>query len=153
MSQVLWKPMGAEADASWSLDSVNSGFEKMESGLNARAIDFARFGLMFLSDGAVDGEQVVPQQWVKDATAVDTTGDPAENYQSFWWVYPPDARAQGSVADVAAQGNFGQYIYLVPNEDIVMVRLGRSEGDVAWPWLLRTIAREMGALDGPGDAP
>jgi len=40
MEARLWQPLGAEADASWSLDSVASGFEKMESGINARAIDF-----------------------------------------------------------------------------------------------------------------
>ena len=40
----LWQPMGAEADGSWSLDSERSGFEKMESGINGRAIDFAKLG-------------------------------------------------------------------------------------------------------------
>jgi CubicO group peptidase (beta-lactamase class C family) len=51
LSQRLWHPMGAEADASWSLDSTWSGFEKMESGLNAIARDYARFGLLFANDG------------------------------------------------------------------------------------------------------
>lgn len=37
----LWRPLDMEADASWSLDSQASGFEKMESGLNGLAADFA----------------------------------------------------------------------------------------------------------------
>jgi CubicO group peptidase (beta-lactamase class C family) len=41
LSQKIWRPLGMEADGSWSLDSEASGFEKMESGINARAIDFA----------------------------------------------------------------------------------------------------------------
>ncbi len=151
MSKVLWEPLGAEANASWSMDSVGSGFEKMESGVNARAIDFARFGLMFAKGGVVDGRQVVPKQWAHDATAVDTTGDPADNYQYFWWVYPNGP--QGSVADFAAQGNFGQYIYVVPSEDIVMVRLGSDEGNIAWPWLMGTLAHGMSAVDGPESVP
>ena len=45
LQERIWKPMGAEFPASWSLDSEASGFEKMESGINARAVDYARFGL------------------------------------------------------------------------------------------------------------
>ena len=45
LQETLWKPLGMEADGSWSLDSTQGGFEKMESGLNARARDFARFGM------------------------------------------------------------------------------------------------------------
>lgn len=40
-----------DAPASWSLDSDASGFEKMESGINARAIDFAKIGRLFLNNG------------------------------------------------------------------------------------------------------
>ncbi len=149
MSQVLWAPLGAEGEASWSLDSVNSGFEKMESGFNARAVDFARFGLMFANDGAVDGVQVVPEQWVQDATAVDATGDPADHYQYFWWVYQLDPNAPPDVkADFAAQGNLGQYIYVAPNENIVLVRLGASEAEIPWTWLMGSLAREMYAPAG-----
>lgn len=151
MSKVLWGPLGAEANASWSLDSANSGFEKMESGVNARAVDFARFGLMFANDGTVDGKQVVPEQWVRDATAINTTSDPAENYQYFWWVH--STGPQGGTADFAAQGNFGQYIYVAPDENIVMVRLGRDEGGVAWPWLMGTLARQMNGPVGPQPGP
>lgn len=149
MSDVLWKPLGAEANASWSLDSVSSGFEKMESGVNARAIDFARFGQMFANDGVVDGKQIVPEQWVHEATAVDTTGDPSESYQNFWWVYPTGPK--GSSADFAAQGNLGQYIYVAPNENTVIVRLGRDEGGIAWPWLMGTIAHQLNGPPGPQD--
>lgn len=44
LSELIWRPLGAEVDATWSLDSEWSGFEKMESGINARAIDFAKLG-------------------------------------------------------------------------------------------------------------
>ena len=42
MATRLWQPLGAEADATWSLDSDGSGFEKLESGVNATAVDYAR---------------------------------------------------------------------------------------------------------------
>ncbi len=60
LSTRLWGPMGAEADASWSLDSTRSGFQKMESGLNAVARDYARFGQLMLDEGRVGDRQVVP---------------------------------------------------------------------------------------------
>lgn len=147
MSRALWQPLGAEGDASWSLDSEASAFEKMESGINARAVDYARFGRMVANGGVVDGEQVVAQQWLRDATALDTASDPAEHYQYFWWVYPRD----GAAADYAARGNFGQYIYVAPDEEVVIVRLGRTTGGVDWPALLGELARELGPV-GPAPA-
>jgi CubicO group peptidase (beta-lactamase class C family) len=51
LQEKLWKPLGMEADGSWSLDSTQGGFEKMESGVNARARDFARFGMLFARRG------------------------------------------------------------------------------------------------------
>ncbi len=68
LQERIWKPMGAEFPASWSLDSQASGFEKMESGINARAVDYARFGLIFLHDGRWNGVQILPETWVREST-------------------------------------------------------------------------------------
>jgi len=62
----IWQPIGAEYPGSWSLDE--HGFEKMESGINGRAIDFAKFGRLYLDDGDRDGTQVVPAAWVAAST-------------------------------------------------------------------------------------
>jgi CubicO group peptidase (beta-lactamase class C family) len=141
-SRYLWGPMGAEADASWSLDSERSGFEKMESGLNALPRDYARFGYLFAHDGRVDGRQVVDPEWVREATAKDTSGDPAEHYQHWWWV---DTEREGRFY---AAGNHGQFVYVDPATDVVVVRLGREDGDVHWPTVLRDVADRVGALPG-----
>jgi CubicO group peptidase (beta-lactamase class C family) len=117
----LWQPMGAEADASWSLDS-EGGFEKSESGINARAIDFARFGLLMLREGRRDGEQVVPAKWVQEATALDSARDPVDRYQYWWWI---DTERPGRYY---AAGNKGQYVYVAPDKDAVVVRMGRDFG-------------------------
>ena len=139
MSQVLWGPMGAEANGSWSLDSFFSGFEKMESGLNARAVDFARFGVMFAQNGMVDGNQVVPIDWVHEATAAtnESVGNVdfmVQNYKYFWWVYPEN--------QFAAQGNKGQFIFISPDEDTVIVRLGRDE-TLFWPMLMMDLSKQL----------
>jgi CubicO group peptidase (beta-lactamase class C family) len=146
MSEVLWAPMGAEADASWSMDSFYNGFEKLESGFNARPIDFARFGLMFANGGKVDGVQVVPLDWVEEATAptnvsVGRNDLLEQNYQYMWWVYPDNR--------FAAQGANGQFIVISPDEATVIVRLGRSQ-KLQWPLLMLDLTKQLetGALAG-----
>jgi CubicO group peptidase (beta-lactamase class C family) len=124
MEAKLWKPAGMEADASWSLDSKEDGFEKMESGVNARARDFARFGMLFAKEGNVRGKQLISRGWVKESTRADTNTDPSLDYQYFWWVNTPDGKNHFS-----AQGNYGQYIYVAPEKDLVIVRLGKEEGE------------------------
>ena len=71
LQERIWKPMGAEFPASWSLDSQASGFEKMESGINARALDYARFGLIYLHNGFWNGKQILPAAWIAASTAPD----------------------------------------------------------------------------------
>lgn len=71
LQEKIWKPLGMEYPASWSLDSQRCGMEKMESGLNARAIDFAKFGRLYLRRGDWDGKQVVPESWVAASTTVE----------------------------------------------------------------------------------
>jgi CubicO group peptidase (beta-lactamase class C family) len=124
MEEKLWKPAGMEADASWSLDSKKDGFEKMESGVNARARDFARFGMLFAKEGNVRGKQLISRGWVKESTRADTNTDPSLDYQYFWWVNTPEGKNHFS-----AQGNYGQYIYVAPEKDLVIVRLGKEEGE------------------------
>lgn len=125
----LWQPMGAEADGSWSLDSEASGFEKMESGINGRAVDFLKLGIVFAQEGRIADRQVVPAVWVDEATRADTTTDPAEEYQYFWWVFP-------EYHAFSAIGNHGQFIYVDPATDVVVVRMGRTYGSLGpFEWI------------------
>jgi CubicO group peptidase (beta-lactamase class C family) len=124
METKLWRPMGMEADGSWSLDSKKDGFEKMESGVNARARDFARFGMLYAKEGNWRGKQLISRGWVEESTRPDTSTDPSQDYQYFWWVNTPDGKNHFS-----AQGNYGQYIYVAPEKDLVIVRLGKEEGE------------------------
>jgi CubicO group peptidase (beta-lactamase class C family) len=124
LQEKLWKPLGMEADGSWSLDSTSSGFEKMESGVNARARDFARFGMLFAKEGNWEDEQLISRGWVEESTRADTSTDPSQDYQYFWWVDTPDGKDHFS-----ARGKYGQYIYVAPERDLVIVRLGKEEGE------------------------
>jgi CubicO group peptidase (beta-lactamase class C family) len=136
----LWQPLGMEADGSWSLDSQASGFEKMESGLNARAIDFAKLGLLYARGGAWQGRQLVPRAWVQDSTVVPTGGGliPTPRYGYLWWVQ--DDRSPPALF---ARGKYGQHIYVVPKDDLALVRLGTDTGGQQWPQLLSDLAARL----------
>jgi CubicO group peptidase (beta-lactamase class C family) len=135
MATKLWQPLGAEADATWNLDSEGSGFEKLESGLNATPVDYARFGELFLHAGEWNGQRIVSEDWVREATSADVTTDPAGHYQYFWWIdtQRPDR--------FYALGNFGQYIYVAPDAGAVIVRNGRDWGVENDTWL--SVFREV----------
>jgi len=143
LQEQLWKPVGMEADGSWSLDSKKSGFEKMESGVNARARDFARFGMLFAKEGRNwEGEQLISRSWVEESTRADATTDPSLEYQYFWWVDTP-----GSKNHFSARGKYGQYIYVAPEKDLVIVRLGKEEGEQSYDYWISLFEELSTKLD------
>lgn len=142
MSERLWRPLGAEADASWSLDSERSGFEKLESGVNAVPRDFARFGLMMLHDGRWNGRQIVSEGWAREATAASTASDPVPFYQYLWWVGAP---RDGGRAPFYALGKYGQVVAVFPEHDLVVVRLGSTDAGVDWRLWMRDLADPVAA--------
>jgi CubicO group peptidase (beta-lactamase class C family) len=145
----LWQPAGMSGPASWSLDSETSGFEKMESGVNARAEDFARFGWLMLQGGRAGERQVVPPAWLERSTwphAVPdgyytgtpwTGGDAKRFYTAMWW---GQLRGDGE-RDFAARGNHGQLVFVSPRNGIVIVRHGWRYGMPPQEWFER--ARRM----------
>jgi CubicO group peptidase (beta-lactamase class C family) len=143
LEQRLWQPMGAEFSASWNLDSRASGFEKMESGINARPIDFLKIGQLVLRDGVAEsGERVLPRSWITQVTTPTphVAGWPRGDdmfYGLLWWGFLRPTGPQ----DVFAEGIFGQVMLISRADDIVVLRTGNGEGGVAsWPRLLRAIA-------------
>jgi CubicO group peptidase (beta-lactamase class C family) len=143
LQEKLWKPLGMEYAGSWSLDSEVSGFEKMESGINARAIDFAKFGRLFLKQGQWQDAQLVPAAWVAESTrapAVDREAYYSDGafftelngyYAYMWWGL---SRADGA-PDFVAVGNHGQYLYVSPEKELIIVRHGAEYGVGTWDWV------------------
>lgn len=125
LQQKLWTPMGMEFDASWSLDKKRDGLEKTFCCLNARARDFAKIGRLMLHGGNWNGKQLVPSSWVAASTRADTALGGADFYKYQWWLY-------GNTGPFMAQGILGQFVYVNPSRNLVMVRLGKREGRVNW---------------------
>ncbi|HTO54169.1 MAG TPA: serine hydrolase [Myxococcota bacterium] len=92
----------------------------------ASARDFARFGYLYLRDGLWDGERILPEGWVDHARRV--TPGSAEDLQAYgahWWLPP------GDEGMFSANGYAGQYLFVAPARDVVVVRLGQSSAEQA----------------------
>lgn len=144
----LWEPLGMQYGASWSLDSEGSGFEKMESGFNGRAIDFAKFGRLFLNNGDWEGEQIISEDWVRQSTAPDPTDDRpwlmaqewkgAGGYYGYmWWgMRQPDGGYY-----YKASGHLSQRITVFPDDGLIIVRFGFDDaGPDDWDEFIASVA-------------
>lgn len=127
VEQNLWHPMGATHDALWSLDR-EGGLEKAYCCLNTNARNFARFGQLYLDTGAWKGQQLVPRAWVKNSILPnklqDKEGLTVDWYGWQWWVLPD----LDGHRIYYSRGIGGQYIFCIPDEDMVVVRLGHKRG-------------------------
>ena len=156
LQEKIWEPLGMEYPASWSIDSEDSGFEKMESGINARSIDFAKMGRLFLNKGDWNGRRIISERWVEESTSRDTTTPPdyysspgwwvpffeSEKgyYKYMWWGYSREEHDY----DFIANGHLGQFIYVCPGKDLIMVRNGKMYGEIdLWPELLHNMADRL----------
>ena len=136
LDEKIWQPLQMEYDATWSIDKKNNGLEKAFCCINARARDFAKFGRLYLNDGNWDGKTIVPNDWVKKCTSPNEEKGGAEFYNRQWWIGPKEG-------DFAAIGHLGQYIYVLPAKNLVIVRLGSSRAKEEWIDILRQVANQM----------
>jgi CubicO group peptidase (beta-lactamase class C family) len=136
MNENLWSKIGMEYPATWSIDQKRDGMEKAFSSINATALDFAKFGRLYLKGGNWEGEQVIPAEWVRKSTELDTDDGAVWYYQYQWWLPSKEG-------DFMANGHLGQYIYVNPKKDLIIVRLGKNQGKVAWPKAFREIASQL----------
>jgi CubicO group peptidase (beta-lactamase class C family) len=122
-----------EFDGSWSIDR-NEGMEKTFCCINASARDFAKFGRLYLHRGDWHGKQIVPAAWVDESTTPDETDAGARFYKYNWWLMDSPDHA------FYAEGHLGQYIYINPQKNLVIVRLGKDYGSVNWQNIFATYA-------------
>ncbi|WP_421836553.1 serine hydrolase domain-containing protein [Novosphingobium sp.] len=111
LEEKIWKPVGMEAKATWLLGKT--GHEIAGCCLQAATRDFARMGLFVLANGNAAGQQIVPPDWFSAAIHKQKDiGEPGKGYGYQWWTYD-----DGSVA---AQGIFGQGIFIDPKRRLVI---------------------------------
>jgi CubicO group peptidase (beta-lactamase class C family) len=134
LAMKLWQPLGMEFAATWSLDSKKQGMEKTFCCLNACARDYAKIGQLYLNKGKWADSQIVPAEWVAQSTRVDERDGSAWFYQYQWWLPTKEG-------DFYARGVLGQYIYVNPAKQLVIVRLGKGLGGISWGGFFAQLAK------------
>ncbi|CAA2101730.1 6-aminohexanoate-dimer hydrolase [Methylobacterium bullatum] len=116
LSERIWKPMGAQANATWNLDRPG-GTEKAFCCINAVARDFVRLGLMVADSGRVGGARIVPPRWIERIETPARREVDGWPYSAQWWHVP-----EGD-DDISAIGVYGQYVYINRDTGTVIVKL------------------------------
>ncbi|WP_244575224.1 serine hydrolase domain-containing protein [Rhizobium sp. 11515TR] len=117
----IWQPMGAEASANWQVDST--GQEVGYCCFSATLRDYARFGLLLAHDGALNGRQIIPRQWLLDATEPVKQGSfLAVNHETNPWGYGYQTWLMpGPRRTFFLDGRAGQRILVDPTTHLVLV--------------------------------
>lgn len=147
----IWQPLGMESDAIWHVDDAKKQTIRGFCCLNATARDYAKFGSLYLHKGNWQGQQILPESW---AMACDPEKMACNGfYKNQWWMYRKFTTFKDSAAAETmrlatngavfkseknqyivvpakmkayiAKGILGQYIYVNPETNVVIVRLGK----------------------------
>jgi CubicO group peptidase (beta-lactamase class C family) len=140
LQEKIWQPIGAEADASWLVDA--DGFEVTHGFLSAVLRDYARLGRLMAHDGAWNGKQVIPADWMIEATTVRATdeylapgrADPTFGYGYLLWLLPGPRR------QFALFGDYGQRICVDPESRLLLVQTAVEQTSEVW-WLWNSLSR------------
>jgi CubicO group peptidase (beta-lactamase class C family) len=143
LQEKIWEPIGAEADATWLID--RAGQEAAYCCINAVLRDYARLGLLLAHDGYWRGRQIIPADWIKEATIV-RPGQPQPatgGYGYQVWILAGERRM------FALRGIRGQAIYVDPATRLVMVhtavrRQARDPGVREASALWRGLVQQLG---------
>ena len=122
LSEKIWTKAGMESDATWWLESPE-GLEVGGSGLSATLRDYARFGLLLLNEGIIDGKDSLPKGWMKEAGAQQMIGGEKVDYGYMLWPVVDSDYATNEGA-YEAVGIFGQHVYVNPKENLVIAVWG-----------------------------
>jgi len=143
VEQHIWSKIGTEYEAQWSTDE--KGFEKMESGFLAAPIDLAKIGRLVLHNGTYNEHQIVSRQLLKQFTTTVSTikvfEDREWGYGHFWWTLPDET----SNPSIMANGNMGQFIFINPKTNYIIIRNGLKMGkfyDDDWTEIFKNYTKQ-----------
>ncbi|MBD3581662.1 serine hydrolase domain-containing protein [Flavobacterium selenitireducens] len=118
VSESFWQPMGAENEALWQTDH-KGGIVKAYCCIASNARDFARFGKLYKQKGKWNGKQLLDSSFVKTCTTPRFPESPQYGYG--WWLDTYNGKQVFYM-----RGHLGQYVIVVPKDDLIVVRLGHK---------------------------
>lgn len=122
----LFAPLGIER-TDWFRN--REGHPHTGGGLDLLPRDMAKFGLLYLHGGRWGERQVVPAEWVARSAERHVKRDGGGSgrnvgYGYLWWILDPDPDGNGQQDIYAAMGFRAQYIFVIPEHDMVVVVTG-----------------------------
>jgi CubicO group peptidase (beta-lactamase class C family) len=121
----IWTKIGTASSAYWNLDTEN-GFEKPFTGVYATAKDFGMLGQCILHHGKVNGQEIIDSAYLAQSfepwTIQDGKNSVCDWYGLHWWMGEVDG-----VKFRSARGMRGQYIVIIPEKNMVVVRIGHQQ--------------------------
>lgn len=148
MEKNLWKRIGAEHDAYWTL---SNGKELAMGGLSVSLRDYARFARLYLNEGSYNGEQILPGEWVRDSLDIsEAYAKPGSNFDAYnaigygyqWWV------PEGDQGEFMAIGVYGQWIYVNPSNRVIIVKTSADPDFMEKGYELKHVAFFRAIADG-----
>ncbi len=124
LSESFWKPLGAEHEAFWQLDDDTNKLEKAYCCIASNARDFARFGKLYKDHGKWNGRQILDSTFIARSTRPRFEQDDMYGY-GFWLANHVGKRI------FYMRGILGQYTIVIPEDNVIIVRLGHKRGAFA----------------------
>jgi len=119
-SEKLWQPLGMEANAQWNTDDF--GMEKTFCCINATSRDFAKLGQLFLNEGSFNGKEIIKSSLVEEMRTPTKLSKGA--YGMGLWI-----NNDAEIKHYYFRGLYGQYIIIVPEKNMVIVRTGMNKNE------------------------
>jgi len=120
LSESFWKPLGTTNDALWQLDDKEHRLAKAFTSISSNAKDFARFGKLYKDHGKWGGKQLLDSAFVTKSITPRFAESPEYGYG--WWL-----KDIGNKHFFMMRGHLGQYVFIEPNDNIIIVRLGHRK--------------------------
>jgi CubicO group peptidase (beta-lactamase class C family) len=129
--QLLFKPLQVR-EHSWFKNE--EGHPHLGGGLHLKPLDMAKLGQLYLQKGRWQGQQIVPSWWVEESlqqhVSFPTTTNNIVGYGYLWWVLAPDPGGSGKHDIYAAMGFRAQYIFIIPEHELVVVVTGDTQNGI-----------------------
>ena len=125
LEEKFWQPLGMQGDGYWSLDGAGK-IEKVYCCLNASALDFAKFGQLLLNGGEWQGKQLLSKAHVEFMITPNAQAFAKGQAQVYGHSVWTDMDAP--IPFYAMLGHLGQRVLVLPEENVIIVRLGKQKG-------------------------
>ena len=116
----LWNPMGAKNDAIWMIDSKEKNMTKAYCCLSSNAKDFAKVGLVYKNFGKINEQKLIDSSFISMSIKPRFNSNPIYGY-GIW------IGKQNNIDFFSLRGHQGQYVIVIPKEDVIIVRLGKRK--------------------------